>query len=1431
MDSLNILLPQSVFDNGETFDSSCPRFTIVMANYNNGRWVGEAIESILNQTFRYLELIVVDDCSTDNSIEVIQTYLKDKRVKLIKHEQNRGFTGSLITGISNVRSEIFGLLDSDDVILPQAVEIMYNEHIKHPECGLIYSGLVDCDENLENKTAGYSRQIPQGLTNLEADVVSGFKSFKLKYYKQTEGYDESYLYGEDKDVIYKMEEVSKLKFIPEYLYLYRHLSDSQSHDPEKKIIGCNSMDRSRIAAYRRRLKMPAFNKQYSLSVVIPAYNRPELLLQVLNGFANQTVSKDDYEVIVIDDGSEPTLKLVVKQFNQKMNVVYLRQPNSGPGVARNLGVELARGEIILFNDNDDLPAPDLIAENLRSHREYPEENVAVLGHLDWHESLSVNAVMHYITGPGGEYLGFARMQDGKFYDSWKWWAGLISAKRSFLASIEGPYDESLHFGYEDTELACRLFSRNVKILYNANAKRYIIRSIDFNEFASRRYNHGKALYFVAQKHPDVIMPRYGLENAEQVFDEKLSQLNEWKAQVPLVESQLANSSNLSQQEQASLLQTLYDLYRVCFMGEWLKGYIDQKHEVEQGRASLEDSVNAPSVKPTQTIAECKVDYNTPIVTNGARAKKITLINSFLPVYDLGSSNLRIYELLKIIESQGHLVDYVYFSTTPKDELIKAKFGTGINFIKIEPTGDAILKYFRGKKQNEIDYVWITNLWLVDYLVVSKQLTEWLEQNFPSAKVIVDTMDFHYKKYIRKYEVSREHDDLDRAKQFLEIEKKLYPIADSVIVVTEKERQDILDGISAPVNVGVVPNIHQVASDIKPLEDRKHICFLGSFNINHNKDAVLWFLEDVWPLIVQKRPDIEFHLLGFGNELYQSELQKNQNVKVVGYVEDADEAVAGYKLFVCPMLYGAGMKGKLGTSAANGTPIVTTSIGAEGFNFIDGENCFISDAAEEFADKCVKLIDDQSLWHKFSKSAYQLVADNFGIRTVSEIVSKVFDCESTVKNIRQATRCKREKKTNSKHCEVITNNKPKVTVITSCYNCKDYIHECVESIRNQTLTDWELFLLDDASTDGSDEIIKEYAEIDSRIRAYCFEDNRGPYVRRNFAIQNAQAEYTVVHDVDDIMATDKLEKLYNCISSDDNLAVVGSLDKLFCEELCSDELCDKIILPREHDNISYRFYTWQHAMSISSSITRKKMFDTIGMYDKNRIAADRFWFAKLGLYAQHNPSLKFKNIPEYLTYRRIHGLSQTQINSIYDPRSRRQRYKDYCKYVLGQIEKRVNSEPGLDIAQELCKCDCSDFMVKFSDHIERWEDQVLDDSVMVSMMGNAVLLFNAEKFVSCIDTLNNIERMFPEVVDRFANFCFLRGMSLLSIGYRQRGLQQLTLELEKHKNPAVRQFLSDYVGNRIKGSIFDWCQLNGGKYNLEFEDRSEKNAPQKACQTA
>ncbi len=378
-----------------------PKFSIVMANYNNGKYIAEAIESVLKQTFNDWELIIVEDCSSDNSLEVIGKYLDDSRVRLVQHKHNQGYTASLKTGIANMRSDYFGILDSDDCLTLSAIEIMYSAHVRLPDTGLIYSQFMSCDEKLVPRQIGFGAAIPPGKTDLDNHVATALRTFKKRDYLKTSGYDEDILYAEDRDICYKMEEVTKLKFINQCLYLYRELPNSQSRDPAKAFIGRQLREKARVNALIRRGLLPSLNKeqtgktvtagQYNVkdrykftkevvdlqaepvvSVIMPAYNAADYIAKAISGVLNQTYK--NFELIVINDGSTDQTENIILSFNDQ-RIKYSRQENHGLAATHNTGIRKSAGEFVIKLDADDMMTPDFIERHIAEFERHTEADL------------------------------------------------------------------------------------------------------------------------------------------------------------------------------------------------------------------------------------------------------------------------------------------------------------------------------------------------------------------------------------------------------------------------------------------------------------------------------------------------------------------------------------------------------------------------------------------------------------------------------------------------------------------------------------------------------------------------------------------------------------------------------------------------------------------------------------------------------------------------------------------------------------------------------------------------------------------------------------------------------------------------------------------------------------------------------------------------
>lgn len=205
-----------------------PKVTVVMPNHNKGQFIGKAIESVLNQTFRNFEVVVVDDASTDDSIKTIEYYAqRDDRLRPIILGKSVGASAARNIGIRNSKSRIVCLLDSDDVYSPTKLEKQYAALMEDRSPAIVYSEWWRIDEKGRVLPPG-KREHPQKSGQIFGDVLAlGFgvnTTFMIpKECLDLVGlYDESLPWAEDYDLILRLARKYNFKHLDEALYGYRN---------------------------------------------------------------------------------------------------------------------------------------------------------------------------------------------------------------------------------------------------------------------------------------------------------------------------------------------------------------------------------------------------------------------------------------------------------------------------------------------------------------------------------------------------------------------------------------------------------------------------------------------------------------------------------------------------------------------------------------------------------------------------------------------------------------------------------------------------------------------------------------------------------------------------------------------------------------------------------------------------------------------------------------------------------------------------------------------------------------------------------------------------------------------------------------------------------------------------------------------------------
>lgn len=200
-----------------------PKVSIVMPVYNGERFLRRSIESVIGQTFLDWELLIVNDCSSDSSPDIMRQYAqKDSRIRVIDNLRNQKLPRSLNIGFENASGEYWTWTSDDNIYDSRAIETMVDYLDTHQNVGLVYTDMHYIDENEEILS---EFKLPTDTFLLE-DVVGASFMYRAECAREVGGYDPDVFLVEDYDYWLRLRQVAEVARIPQFLYWYRLHPDS-----------------------------------------------------------------------------------------------------------------------------------------------------------------------------------------------------------------------------------------------------------------------------------------------------------------------------------------------------------------------------------------------------------------------------------------------------------------------------------------------------------------------------------------------------------------------------------------------------------------------------------------------------------------------------------------------------------------------------------------------------------------------------------------------------------------------------------------------------------------------------------------------------------------------------------------------------------------------------------------------------------------------------------------------------------------------------------------------------------------------------------------------------------------------------------------------------------------------------------------------------
>lgn len=256
-----------------------------------------------------------------------------------------------------------------------------------------------------------------------------------------------------------------------------------------------------------------------------------------------------------------------------------------------------------------------------------------------------------------------------------------------------------------------------------------------------------------------------------------------------------------------------------------------------------------------------------------------------------------------------------------------------------------------------------------------------------AGIIYDTVDLHWVRLEREMQVLGDRALLDAIVHYRRMELFNSESADLVLAITDEEKNRLL--LERPgVKVAVLPNIHEPYPPVASYGQRKGLLFIGGFWHKPNEDAVMYFVREILPRITEKIPDMVFYIIG-SNMPDSIKSLGSANVQPLGFVADVAPYFESCRVFVAPLRFGAGMKGKVGQSMSHGLPVVATRIGAEGMGLHHGKHVLIATDSEGFADSVARLYEDETLWRSLSAESLAYLEANYSLVATQKRMARIF----------------------------------------------------------------------------------------------------------------------------------------------------------------------------------------------------------------------------------------------------------------------------------------------------------------------------------------------------------------------------------------------------------------------------------------------------------
>lgn len=349
------------------------------------------------------------------------------------------------------------------------------------------------------------------------------------------------------------------------------------------------------------------------------------------------------------------------------------------------------------------------------------------------------------------------------------------------------------------------------------------------------------------------------------------------------------------------------------------------------------------------------------------AFRVLFIEHQFPFVDIDAGSYAAFQEMRLFQSMGAKVTFLPRNLAWMDRHALALQRIGVECL-YAPYVMSFPEYVR-RHASEYDLVYVTRY------KIAEQVLPLVRAASTGTKVVFNLADLHFLREQREATAKTPGYSREMSEATRRAELAVVTASDLTFSYSDFEIAMLETLVGKRARLARMPWVVDCRKRATPFPETRDILFIGGFGHHPNAQAAKFFAGEVMPLLREHLSEAMFDVVGSGARTIVPEL-RSDCVRILGYVPDLAEHLDRARVFVAPLLAGAGLKGKVLDAISHGVPCVLSPIAAEGTGLTDGLDCLIADSKEAWAGCVAKLYTDEELWHRIGANALKLAETRY-----------------------------------------------------------------------------------------------------------------------------------------------------------------------------------------------------------------------------------------------------------------------------------------------------------------------------------------------------------------------------------------------------------------------------------------------------------------------